>query len=149
MVDGLSIAYAVDNDRTIAYVSKSRFEEWKISADDLHEMALTNLSARSAEISAHAAQDDDGNINLMLFQTMDGYDSSRLLLPTLYERLREYLGAPFAAAIPNRDILLCFRDDKETIDRLRPQIANDFHRMPHQITDKLLLVTLDGIAQRE
>jgi uncharacterized protein DUF1444 len=149
LVDGLSVAYAVDNDRTIAYVSKSRFEEWKISGDDLHEMALTNLSARSTEISAHAAQDDEGNINLMLFQTMDGYDSSRLLLPTLYDRLREYLGAPFAAAIPNRDILLCFRDDIETVDRLRPQIASDFQRMPHQITDKLLLVTLDGIAQRE
>jgi uncharacterized protein DUF1444 len=149
LVDGLSVAYAVDNDRTIAYVSKPRFDEWSISGDELHEMALTNLSARSAEISAHAAQDDEGRINLMLFQTMDGYDSSRLLLPTLYNRLREYLGAPFAAAIPNRDILLCFRDDEQTVDRLRPQIASDYKRMPHQITDKLLLVTLDGIAQRD
>jgi uncharacterized protein YtpQ (UPF0354 family) len=85
----------------------------------------------------------------MLFQTMDGYDSSRLLLPSLFERLREYLGGPFAAAIPNRDILLCFRDEEETVDRLRPQIAADYRRMPHQITDRLVLVTLDGIAPRE
>jgi len=149
LVPGLSVAYAVDNDRTIAYVSRPRFEQWKISGDDLHEMALDNLSSRSAEISAHAAQDDEGRINLMLFQTMDGYDSSRLLLPSLFDRLREYLGGPFAAAIPNRDVLLCFRDDEETIDRLRPQITSDFQRMPHQITDRLLLVTLDGIAPLE
>jgi hypothetical protein len=149
LIPGLSVAYAVDNDRTIAYVSKPRFDQWGISTDDLHDMALRNLSARSAEISAHAAQDDQGRVNLMLFQTMDGYDSSRLLLPSLFERLREYLGGPFAAAIPNRDILLCFRDDSETIDRLRPQIEADYRRMPHQITDKLLLVTLDGIAPRE
>jgi hypothetical protein len=149
LVPGLSIAYAVDNDRTIAYVSESRVDQWSIEPDDLHELALANLSARSAEISAHAAQDDDGRINLMLFQTMDGYDSSRILLPTLYQRLREYLGSPFAAAIPNRDILLCFRDDPETIEKLKPQVTSDYRRMPHQITDKLLVVTLDGIAPRD
>jgi hypothetical protein len=146
MVPGLVIAYAVDNDRTIAYVSETRFKQWGISADELHELALTNLSSRSAEINAHAAQDDQGRVNLMLFQTMDGYDSSRLLLPSLHQRLREYLGSPFAAAIPNRDILLCFRNDEETVERLRPQVKADFQRMPHQITAQLLLVTLDGIA---
>jgi len=149
LVPGLVIAYAVDSDRTIAYISEARFAEWKISADELHELALNNLSRRSAEINAHAAQDEQGRVSLMLFQTMDGYDSSRLLLPSLYNRLREYLGGPFGAAIPNRDILLCFRDDPQTIDRLRPQVSADFDRMPHQITDKLLLVTLDGIAPKE
>jgi uncharacterized protein YtpQ (UPF0354 family) len=79
---------------------------------------------------------------------MDGYDASRILLPTLHERLREHLGSPFAAGIPNRDILLCFRNDDETVDRLKGQIAEDYRNMPHQITDRLLLVTADGIALR-
>jgi hypothetical protein len=146
LVEGLAVAYAVDNDRTIAYVSRARFDQWGVGGDDLHELALENLTDRSTEICAQAAQDDDGRVNLMLFQTMDGYDASRLLLPTLYQRLSQYLGGPFAAAIPNRDILLCFRDDPETVDRLRPQVRSDYRRMPHQITDKLVLVTLDGIA---
>jgi hypothetical protein len=146
LVTGLVVAYAVDHDRTIAYVSPSRFQKWGIDADELHELALSNLSERSGEINAHAAQDDQGRVNLMLFQTLDGYDASRLLLPSLHGRLREYLGSPFAAAIPNRDILLCFRDEEEMVNRLRPQVAADYARMPHQITDGLLLVTLDGIA---
>ena len=104
--------------------------------------------SRSESMSAHAAQDDDGRINLILFQTGDGYDASRLLLPTLHERLREHLGSPFAAGIPNRDILLCFRNDEETVARLKDQIADDYRQMPHQVTDKLLLVTADGIAVR-
>src|SRR5205085_262459 len=96
-------------------------------------------------IAAHASPpDDDGQISLILFQTMDGFDASRVLLPTLHEKLREYLSSPFAAGIPNRDILLCFRNDDETVDKLRKQIADDFLRMPHQVTDKLLLVTPDG-----
>jgi hypothetical protein len=71
------------------------------------------------------------------------------LLPTLHEQLKEHLGSPFAAAIPNRDIMLCFRDEAETVERLAKQIAEDYQRMPHQVTDRLLLVTADGIAVRE
>jgi hypothetical protein len=80
---------------------------------------------------------------------MDGYDASRVLLPTLHERLRPYLGSPFGAAIPNRDILLCFRNDTETVARLKNQVGEDYRSMPHQVTDQLLLVTPDGIALRE
>lgn len=149
LIEGLHVAYAVDNDRTINYVLKSTFNRWNVPLDDLHNTAIDNLIARSEAISAHAAQDEDGQINLILFQTMDGFDASRILLPTLHERLREHLGSPFAAGIPNRDILLCFRNDDETIDRLREQIKRDYESMPHQVTDKLMLITPDGIAPRD
>jgi uncharacterized protein YtpQ (UPF0354 family) len=149
LVDALFVAYAVDSDRTISYIPTGVFEQWEISLDQLHEIALNNLVSKSEAISAHAAQDEDGKINLILFQTMDGYDASRVLLPTLHERLREHLGSPFAAGIPNRDILLCFRDDPETVKRLREQIGQDFKQMPHQVTDRLLLITPDGIAPHD
>ena len=122
--------------------------DYKPTLETLHKTAIDNLTARSQEISAHAAQDENGNVNLILFQTMDGYDASRILLPTLHDRLKEHLGSPFAAGIPNRDILLCFRDDEETVGRLSQQISDDYQKMPHQVTDKLLLVTPDGIAPR-
>ena len=148
LVEGLYVAYAIDSDRTIAYIPQPHFDTWGITLDDLHEAAMENLVRRSETMSAHAAQDEEGKINLILFQTMDGYDASRILLPTLHERLREHLGSPFAAGIPNRDILLCFRNDEETVGRLKGQIAEDYRNMPHQITEKLLLVTADGIALR-
>jgi len=88
-------------------------------------------------------------MELILFQTLDGYDASRVLLPDLHERLREHLGSPFSAGIPNRDILLCFRNEEATVSRLRPQIERDYEQMPHQITSKLLLITADGIAMRD
>jgi hypothetical protein len=146
LVEGLVIAYAIDQDRTIAYISRSRFEKWGVSLEQLHQTAIDNLSARSEQIAAHAAQDESGRVNLILFQTMDGYDASRILLPTLHERLREHLGSPFAAGIPNRDILLCFRDEPDTVSRLKQQIVEDYQRMPHGVTDRLFLVTPDGIA---
>jgi uncharacterized protein YtpQ (UPF0354 family) len=146
LVDGLVIAYAVDNDRTIAYIPRRHFESWKVTPEALHETALANLVRESETLSAQAAQDEDGSINLILFQTMDGYDAARILLPTLHDRLREHLGSPFVAGIPNRDILLCFRNDEPTVERLRQQIAEDNRQMPHPVTPRLLLITADGIA---
>jgi hypothetical protein len=149
LVTGLSIAYAIDSDRTIAYIPAPQFKDWGIDLDSLHETAMGNLLGRSQQMTAHAAQDEDGKVNLILFQTMDGYDASRVLLPNLHERLREHLGSPFAAAIPNRDILLCFRNDDDTVERLREQIEADHQKMPHGVTDRLLLITADGIAPRD
>jgi hypothetical protein len=149
LLEGLSVAYAIDSDRTIAYIPEQQFSDWGVDRETLHETALENLVKRSESMSAHAAQDEEGKINLILFQTMDGYDASRVLLPNLHEKLREHLGSPFVAAIPNRDILLCFRNDEETVERLREQIETDHRRMPHGVTERLLLITPDGIAPRD
>jgi len=148
LVPGLQIAYAIDSDRTISYIPQPLFKRWGLSVDELHETAMSNLVSRSEAINAQAATDDNG-IYLILFQTLDGFDASRLLLPTLHDRLREHLGSPFAAAIPHRDILLCFRNDDATVDGLRDQIKTEYRKMPHQVTDKLILVTADGLAPRD
>jgi hypothetical protein len=149
LVGALVVAYGIDNDRTISHITKKRLDKWGVAIDDLHETALGNLTKKSQAVQAHAAQDDDGRMELILFQTLDGYDASRVLLPDLHERLREHLGSPFSAGIPNRDILLCFRNEEATVSRLRPQIERDYEQMPHQITSKLLLITADGIAMRD
>lgn len=149
LLDELYVAYAVDNDRTIAYIPRAIMDKWKISVDELHEAAIENLVRQSEAINAQAAQDEEGQVNLVIFQTMDGYDASRLLLPSLHDRLKGYLGSPFVAGIPNRDILICFRNDPEMVQRLQQQIKSDFQQMPHQITDRLLLVTADGLAMHE
>jgi len=148
LLGGLSVAYAIDHDRTISYISPQRLSQWKVDVDRLHETALQNLMERSEAMEARAAQDEHNKAFLIIFQKMDGYDASRVLLPNLHERLREYLGSPFVAAIPNRDILLCFRNDEQTVSKLKPQIETDYGQMPHQITDRLLLVTADGLAMR-
>lgn len=146
LLDRLAVAYVVDDEQSMSYISINRFEQWGIPLEELHETAIANLTARSELLQAHAAQDGEGKINLILIQTMDGYDASRILLPGLYDRLREYLGTPFVAGIPNRDILVCFRDDPETVGRLRERVLQDYQTMPYQVTDELFLVTADGIA---
>lgn len=146
LVAHLRVAYVIDSDRSMSYIPPSTLRRWGVQIDEVHEQAVANLVKRSEQLAAHAAADEQGQVNLILFQTMDGYDATRLLLPTLHERLREHLGSPFVAGVPNRDILLCFRGDDATVARLRGQIGEDFRNMPNSITDQLLLVTADGIA---
>lgn len=146
LIEGLSVTYVLDGDRTIAYLPNDVLQKWSISTEQLHEICLQNLISRSQTLQAHTAQDEHGAVNLILFQTLDGFDATRLLLPSLHTALREPLGSPFAAAIPNRDILLCFKSDTETVARLRSQVQQDYRTMPHQVTDRIFLVTPDGIA---
>ena len=146
LISGLAVAYAIDSERSITYVPPKLFARWNVSLDDMHDTALDNLAARSEQLAAQAAEDEEGRINMIIVQVMDGYDASRILLRGLHDRLREHLGSPFLAGIPNRDILLCFRNDPDTIERVGPQVAHDYRTMPHSISDKLFLVTADGIA---
>jgi uncharacterized protein YtpQ (UPF0354 family) len=146
ILPGLDVAYAVDCDRSIAYIPPLTFERWSISLDTLHETALDNLTARSQEIAAHAAQNESGQTTIVCVQTLDGYDASRVLLPNLHDRLRAHLGSPFVAAVPNRDILVCFREREELVPLMRAQTAEGFRTMPHQISEALFLVTADGLA---
>lgn len=146
VLEGLHVAYVIDGDRTISHIPQTQFARWKMSIEQLHEKAIENLVAKSQTLAADAAQDETGRVNLILFQLGDGYDSSRLLLPTLHDRLRGHLGSPFLAAIPNRDILICIRNDSSILSSVRTQVAQDFRTMPRQITERLFLVTADGLA---
>lgn len=146
LVAGLWLTYVIDGDRTIAYLPETALRNWNATLEDIHDLAIANLVRRSESMPAHATQDERGRFNLILFQSLDGYDAARLVLPSLHDRLRDHLGSPFAAAVPNRDILLCFRNEPEPVSRLRRQISEDFRTMPHQISDRLVLVTADGLA---
>ena len=149
LLPGFDVAYAIDCDRSIAYIPPVTFERWNIGIDMLHSTALDNLTARSQEIAAHAAEDGTGQISLVCVQTLDGYDASRILLPNLHDRLRPHLGSPFVAAVPNRDILVCFRNREELVPVMRAQTAEGYRTMPHQISEALFLVTADGLAPFE
>jgi hypothetical protein len=146
LVEGIYVTYVIDGDRTITHIPSSQFKKWGVELDSLHEKSLANLVAKSETLAADAAQDEDGKVNLILFTLGDGYDASRLLLPTLHERLKSHLGSPFLAAIPNRDILICIRNDSSIMGSVKDQIAQDYRTMPRQITEKLFLVTPDGLA---
>lgn len=147
VVSGLISAVAVDHDRVISYVSRGLFNSWNQPQMELHDLAVKNLLDRSAEMRGQTVE-KDGEINVILFQSFDGYDASRILLPNLFDRLAPYLGGVFFAGVPNRDLLVCFRDEAVVVDDVLPRIQKQYRSCPHQISDKVFAVTPDGLAPR-
>lgn len=141
------VVYVIDEPEAYRSIRTMDLQRWSVDAETVHRQALENLTQRSTGVRVNALPDEQGNILAAIFQEGDSYDSSRLLLPGLHENLRPVLGSPFLAGIPNRDFLICFRSGAGALhERLAGQIAEDHARMPYPISEKLFLVTADGVA---
>ena len=71
ILEGLFVGYAIDSKHTISYIPQELFDSWKISIDDLHEVALENLVTKSAVLQAQAVPDDP-SISLYLDDDFTG-----------------------------------------------------------------------------
>jgi hypothetical protein len=100
--------------------------------------AVANLARGSQKSRLLRADTDCGP--LVVARTGDGLDSSRVLLPGLYDLLRKELGPSIAVALPHRDALLATRlCDAEF---LAERAGSEATHARHAITGRLLV--LDG-----
>ncbi|HEX8550293.1 MAG TPA: hypothetical protein VF681_01930 [Abditibacteriaceae bacterium] len=94
---GLYVAYVLDSPHHVAYLTRDQAEELNLDDRALHDLALSNLRARTDWASFEPARQA-----LTVLQNSDGHDTARILL--IPEWLPE--GETLAAAIVARDILL-------------------------------------------
>ncbi|HVX86320.1 MAG TPA: hypothetical protein VH253_16165 [Phycisphaerae bacterium] len=145
-INRLSVGYILENagnpERPITAADS---HHWGISLDTIHDHALANLVRRSRDQTMQGQKTDD--YTMLVLAAPDRHNAARILLPEFYQRLRQHLGGTFYAAVPSRELLVAFsaaRDDLR--ERLRKQIAHDFSAAQNALSDKLFLITPDGIA---
>ncbi len=93
------------------------------------------------------AGSEDGP-RLLVPSRPDAYNSARLLSGRFHSKLREVLGPTFAVGLPSRDFLVAINlDSPEAVEEVRQRVEDDFRQMDHPLSDKLLLVTRDGVAE--
>jgi hypothetical protein len=84
---------------------------------------------------------------------MPHYNAGSLLNPGLCDRFDDALGGPFIAAIPCRDVLILFPNDKSlrrTAQQTAQQLVRkDFETSAYPISDRLFLVIPDGTTLAE
>jgi uncharacterized protein YtpQ (UPF0354 family) len=120
-----------------------------MTADELHALALKNLDRyfddRPMEFTV--AGDEDGP-RLLLPTRPDAYNSARLLSPAFHDTLTEILGQEFAVGAPSRDFFVAVSTQNQaTIDHVRQKVGEDFKQMDHPLSDRLLLMTRDGVSE--
>jgi len=145
-VNQTTINFVVDEAQTMRFICQSEICNWDMDIEQLQRDALQNLSKYRPDFNTQQITDAD-QVVAVIFNELDGYDASRLLLPELHSRLSKLLGPTFLVGVPNRDFLIAFRmDDAEFCRRIANQVRGDFASMDHAVSDRLFLVSADGVS---
>jgi uncharacterized protein YtpQ (UPF0354 family) len=143
----LMIAYVISEGSRVAYINEQHLDRWQVSAHDLHEQAIANLRQRTDDRGSYTVT-GAGAQRLVIFNTQDGFDATRLLLPAMLAELRGQFPGHMVIGVPNRDFMILFSDADQTIlANVASQIEADATQQANGLTDRLF--TLEGGEVRE
>jgi hypothetical protein len=148
-VGGLVVLYVVDEGHAYWYIRGDLLETWGLSIEDLHQTAIDNLNRYfdEAPMEFTVAGEEEGP-RLLIPHRPDAYNASRLVSERFQEKLRGVLGGDFAVGIPSRDFFVAVNlDSTETVDHVRRKVEDDFQQMDHPLSDRMLLITHDGVTE--
>jgi uncharacterized protein YtpQ (UPF0354 family) len=133
----LMITYVVGEPSSLAYLNEQHLERWGVAEHELYATALDNLRRRTEAHGSYTVT-GEGATRLIIFKSQDGFDATRLLLPTLLERWQAELPGQLVIGIPDRDFLIIFSDaDREVLANVAHQIQLDAAQREHGLTDQL------------
>lgn len=148
-VAGLMILYVVDESNAYWYIRDDLLENWNLTANELHELALDNLDAYFEKNKMEfSLAGEEGGAKLLMPTRADAYNTSRLLSRTFHQQFSDLLGQQFAVGIPSRDFCVAVSlDSSETVQHVRRQVLEDYSKMDHPLSQQLLLVSADGVSE--
>ena len=145
----LRIMYVVDEQDAYWYIREGLLNSWNLTQDELHELALSNLSEYFERQSDDMTSVDGTNGPKLLMPTnADAYNSVQLLYQPFHRRLQRLLGTEFAVGIPNRDFFVAVNlKNTDMLEKVRGKVAADYQTMDHPLTDRILIVSTDGVSE--
>jgi Protein of unknown function (DUF1444) len=148
-VGDLMVLYVVDEEHAYWYIRDELVDRWGIGREELHELALRNLDHYfERQQMDYIMAGEEGGSRLMMPKRRDAYNSSRILSRQFCSALRCELGAELAVGVPSRDFLVAVSmDGAETLAQIRRKVEDDFTRMDHPLSPRLLLVSADGVSE--
>jgi len=151
-INGCVISFVVDFPEVCVGVSDEMMYDWGLfDAEELYSFALKNLwrDTKGVEFDVIKINDEKENsfAKACIIHNLDGYDSSRILLPQIYENLRSDLGNEFYVGIPSRDVFFALSSNCPSItQKVAKKVREDSGTLPHPISPNLFLCVQDGIA---
>lgn len=148
-VGGLQILFVLDEDESYRFVHEELLDAWQISGDGLYEIAMENLRLYVTEHPLEVSVvESDEQTSMLVPVNPSAWNSARLLEGQLHRRLREMLGAELVVGLPNRDFFVAVSFSfPELIGEVRQQVARDFRTMHHPLTERLLVISADGVSE--
>ena len=139
------ICYAIRTEKVFRLLTDWDLNRWSMRHGVLHEVAIRNLARLPWPERMEGARQAGGR--LIMVDTNDSLDASRLLHPELHRLLSGPLGSPFYAGVPNANTLVAFSaGDNSLFDHVLRQIQRDYHTSAYSITPQPFLVTSSGVT---
>jgi hypothetical protein len=148
-IGGLTQVFVIDEDDTYRFVHDSMLQQWDLSMESLQELAMENLDSYAAD---HPMQvnliGDEQDPQMLVPINPDPYNSARILGRTFHQRLRELFGPEVIVGVPNRDFFVAVSLNHPTlIGHVRDRVVQDYHAMHHPLTQRLLVISADGVSE--
>ena len=125
----LSVIYVVDADDSFTVVQPEDVERWGTSVEELHEIALDNLT-RQTNKEEKLLCEPSGNQELCGWASSDGYDATRMIVPALRRQIMREYGGPAVYAVPMENVFVAL--PLELLEQgsngklFRSKVQNDF-----------------------
>jgi uncharacterized protein YtpQ (UPF0354 family) len=134
----LWIAYAVDGDNQIRYLSEGQRQKLGLSIAELRPLAMANLRRIIKEVT----QRGEGPVYML---TAGGnYEASLLLSDRLWAGMSNVVQGDFVAAVPSRDVLLFTGTQSPEGVRTLRAATEAIHADGSYLISKTLLVRREG-----
>lgn len=139
----LAAIYVVDADDAFTIVEPEDLERWGTTAEELHEVALSNLLRQTNEEEPLLCE-PSGDQKLCGWASGDGYDATRMIVPELRHQIeRENDNEPVAYAVPMENVYVALplalvtRGQTERLFRL--QLQRDFQRSEDPLSPEVFV----------
>lgn len=135
----IRVGYVLRQGGAYSYVIDDEFAALRLSVQDLHAAALTNL-ARLPSASMSIAK-VPGGAEGWLSATDDNFAAVRILLPTIQQQFGDELGGRFLLTLPHRDDCFCWSlaQPEERQAKHAKEALEDFLRDEYNLTPDVLL----------
>ncbi len=136
LVGDLLTAYVIPNGQSVGYLNERHLRTWNMMEAELHERALANLRAKAW--TPYPGVLGAGKGALLILNSRDGYDASRVVLPELFAEFQARVPGTMVIGVPNRDFLIAFSDaDRRVFAQVTAQIETDVRTQAHSLTAQL------------
>ncbi len=134
--DDVIVTLVLDFPQSVRFVRQDEVETSDKDFDDLLEVALANLYARSAGDVYELGDEQTGK--MFVLATQDGYDATRILIAPLLERLAQQVSGQLVIGIPNRDFFIAFGNaNPMLVGQIGQQVKQDAHTRNYPLTSTL------------
>lgn len=134
-ISSLVKCYVFDQEAGFLYITADYLSKWGKSLDDIDELAMENLRNLPETKAGPKTAQVKGGGEAFYFDSNDGYDAARFLLPIFTDFIKEKLPNGYFVGIPHRDLLIAGSED--SLDTLQLIVQEAYQKSAHPLTPEL------------